>query len=178
MPFDFDKAFPLIDDTAKVDELSTSHTTCWGPEGHEGDLHSQAWRKVTSSHLSPFDNRHYVVALPSFISGRVCSWIGDVKDVFVGVSDGGSEYSPITSHNSSLVSATLVGEEGEEGEEVPEKANSVPKTGPLYLPGRRKSPGATTPRKSPRLEERAKESPGKSPRKRRPRRLEVSDHHS
>lgn len=103
MPFDWKRAKELEAEPRALNELTSSKTTVFGDKGHRGDLHSQAWRTITSSHLNPFDDRHYVVALPSFISTHVCSWIGEVKDAFIGVSDGELEYVPITSENNSLL---------------------------------------------------------------------------
>ena len=99
MPFDWKRAKELEQEPRALNALTSSKTDVYGEKGHRGDLHSQAWRKVTSSHFNPFDNRNYVVALPSFISTHVCSWIGEVKDAFIGVSDGEPEYMPILSNN-------------------------------------------------------------------------------
>ena len=110
MPFDFDAAAALprnIEgniDPAALDELETSVTTCVNKgemTGHGGDLHAQGWRQITSSHHSPFEGNHrggrdYVLATSSFIREHVCSWMGDVRDAFVGVCGGGREYLPIT----------------------------------------------------------------------------------
>ena len=94
LPFD-----PDMPDGMSVDDFDkdvNSKTPCEGPEGHGGDIHSQLWRRHTSSHLSPFDNRHYVVALPSFIKKHVCCWMGCVRDAFIGVHVSGTTYDPIT----------------------------------------------------------------------------------
>ena len=110
MPFDFKEAAALprdIDgniDPAALDELEHSLTPCVNKgemKGHGGDLHAQGWRQITSSHHSPFEGNHrdgrdYVVATPSFIREHVCSWMGDVRDAFVGVCGEGREYLPIT----------------------------------------------------------------------------------
>ena len=101
MPFDYDEAAKMVGKDDKVDDealdaLASSKTTSQGPEGHGGNLHAQAWRHITSSHLSPFDELNYVVVLPSFVRSHVCGWIGDVRDAFVGVCDTGNEYVPIT----------------------------------------------------------------------------------
>ena len=97
LPFD-----PDLPDGMTVEEFDNdvnSKTPCEGPEGHEGDIHSQKWRRYTSSHLSPYDKRHYVVALPSFIKKHVCFWIGSVRDAFIGVHVSGTTmYDPITAH--------------------------------------------------------------------------------
>jgi len=105
MPFN-----PEIPDGLSMEEIDNhgdSKTPCKGEEGHGGDLHSQAWRRVTSSHFSPYDNRHYVVALPSFISTHVCFWIGSVRDAFVGVCapNSGTVYIPIEAGEASDAAA-------------------------------------------------------------------------
>lgn len=46
-------------------------------------------RQFTSSHLLPYDERHYVVALPSFFKKHVCFWMGCVRDDLTGVYDTG-----------------------------------------------------------------------------------------
>ena len=112
MPFDYDEAAALGDDPEPeaMDATPSCRATVWGTgtsEGHEGDLHGQGWREVTSSHYSPFDKMHYVVALPSFISCHVCSWIGEVRDGFVGVNDGSQVlYEPITAPPESYLPAS------------------------------------------------------------------------
>lgn len=100
MPFD-----PAMPDGLPADEFDkheSSKTPCEGPEGHGGDIHSQLWRRGTSSHLSPYDTRHYVVARPSFIREHVCFWLGYVRDAFVGVCDSGTQYVPLTRDNAIL----------------------------------------------------------------------------
>ena len=109
MPFSFAEASDLQlgeDGTLDVDALDalpSSKTTVHDTEdgiGHSGDLHAQGWRQITSSHMSPFDSLHYVVATPSFFREHVCAWMGDVRDAFVGKCSGGNEYLPITATDS------------------------------------------------------------------------------
>ena len=119
MPFDYASAKRLMGSEkgeGMIDALTTSQTTCGGDLGHRGDRHHQAWRQVTSSHFSPFDDKHYVLALPSFITSSVCSWIGDVKDAFVGVSEGELEYMPIQSPNNNLLQPLAASAEDVEGD--------------------------------------------------------------
>ena len=117
MPFSYEEALlvpELADNSLDIEAMDTlpstktpyNDTSENAGDGHEGDLHSQGWRKVTSSHFNPFDSKHYVFATPLFIRSNVCSWIGDIRDGFVGVIDPrnkeeDSEYLPIVAPNDS-----------------------------------------------------------------------------
>jgi len=52
---------------------------------HELDYYLSKRRLQTKHFYDNDDNRSYCVANPGFVEANICSWIGDVQDVFLGI---------------------------------------------------------------------------------------------
>lgn len=70
-----------------LDNEMSSHDTLMHSSAHHLDYYRASSRPNTIHFFDAEDKKSYCVLKAAFVKSRICSWIGDVHDVFVGIAD-------------------------------------------------------------------------------------------